>query len=58
MGLVNFSLLFVHVLSFQFFFLGGRGVAQSVEREAPGEKVSSSIPAVAARSLQVESVSV
>ena len=35
-----------------------RGVAQSVERSSPGEKVPGSIPAVAARSLLVGSVSV
>ena len=40
-----------------FFFLGG-GVAQLVERATPGEEVLGSIPAVAARSLLVESVSV
>ena len=37
---------------------GGGGVAQSVERATPGEKVPGSIPAVAARSLLVGSVSV
>ena len=39
---------------------GGRGggVAQSVERATPGEEVPGSIPAVAARSLLVGSVSV
>ena len=37
-------------------FLGG--VLQSVERVTPGEKVSGSIEAVAARSLLVGSVSV
>ena len=37
----------------------GRGaVVQSVERLTPGEEVPCSIPAVAARSLLVESVSV
>ena len=38
--------------------LGGGAVAQSVERATPGEEVPGSIPAVAARSLQVGSVSV
>ena len=37
--------------------LGG-AVAQSVERATPGEKVPGSIPAVAARSLLVGSMSV
>ena len=37
---------------------GGGGVAQSVERATPGEDVPGSIPAVAARSLLVGSVSV
>ena len=37
---------------------GGGAVAQSVERSTPGEEVSGSIPAVAARSLLVGSVSV
>ena len=37
---------------------GGGAVAQSVERAAPGEGVPGSIPAVAARSLLVGSVSV
>ena len=37
--------------------LGG-AVAQSAERETPGEEVPGSIPAVAARSLLVGSVSV
>ena len=37
---------------------GGGAVAQSVERATPGEEVPGSIPAVAARSLQVGSVSV
>ena len=36
----------------------GGAVAQSVERATPGEEVPVSIPAVAARSLLVESVSV
>ena len=36
----------------------GGAVAQSVERATPGEEVSGSIPAVAARSLLVGSVSV
>ena len=36
----------------------GSAVAQSVERATPGEEVSGSIPAVAARSLLVGSVSV
>ena len=40
------------------FFLCGGAVAQSVERATPGEEVSGSIPAVAARSLLVGSVSV
>ena len=39
--------------------VGGEGsVAQSVERAAPGEEVLGSIPAVAARSLLIGSVSV
>ena len=37
---------------------GRRSVAQSVERANPGEEVLGSIPAVAARSLLVGSVSV
>ena len=37
---------------------GGGAVAQSVERAAPGEEVPGSIPAGAARSLLVGSVSV
>ena len=37
---------------------GGGAVAQSVERATPGEDVPGSIPAVAAHSLPVESVSV
>ena len=36
----------------------GGAVAQSVERPTPGEEVQGSIPAVAARSLLVGSVSV
>ena len=36
----------------------GGAVAQKVERATPGEEVPGSIPAVAARSLLVESVSV
>ena len=42
------------------FFWGGGGggaLAQSVERATPGEEVPGSIPAVAARSLLVGSVS-
>ena len=35
----------------------GGGLAQSVERATPGEEVQGSIPAVAARSLLVGSVS-
>ena len=38
-------------------FQGGRG-SSAVERATPGEEVPGSIPAVAARSLQVGSVSV
>ena len=37
---------------------GGGGVAQSVERTTPGQEVPGSIPAVAARSLLVGSVSI
>ena len=37
---------------------GGGAVAQSVERATPGEEVSGSIPALAARSLLVGSLSV
>ena len=37
--------------------IGGRG-SSAVERATPGEEVPGSIPAVAARSLQVGSVSV
>ena len=37
---------------------GGGTIAQSVERATLGEEVAVSIPAVAARSLQVRSVSV
>ena len=36
----------------------GGGVAQSIECAIPGEEVVGSIPAVAARSLLVESVSI
>ena len=38
--------------------LGGGGGAQLVERSTPGEEVTGLIPAVAARSLLVGSVSV
>ena len=38
--------------------LNGGAVAQSVERATPGEEVPGSIPAMAARSLLVGSVSV
>ena len=38
-------------------YCGGRG-SSAVERATPGEEVPGSIPAVAARSLQVGSVSV
>ena len=41
-----------------FYFHKGGAVAQSVERATPGEEVPGSIPAVAARSLLVGSVSV
>ena len=37
---------------------GGGGGSSAVERATPGEEVPGSIPAVAARSLQVGSVSV
>ena len=37
---------------------GGGAVAQSVERAIPGEEVLNSIPAVAARSLLVGSMTV
>ena len=37
---------------------GGGAVAQSVERATPGKEVPGSIPAVAARSILVRSVSV
>ena len=50
---------------FSFFFLslsrgggGGGAIAQLVERATPGEEVPGSIPAVAARSVLVGSVSV
>ena len=39
-------------------YLKGGVVAQSVERATPGEKVQGPIPAVAARSLLVGSVTV
>ena len=43
----------------EYLFVKNRGVvAQSVERVAPGEEVPGLIPAVAARSLLVVSVSV
>ena len=49
----------VYVFFFFVFFLGGGGaLAQSVERRTLGEKILGSIPAVAARSLVVGSVSV
>ena len=41
----------------KFLLSGGRG-SSAVERATPGEEVPGSIPAVAARSLQVGSVSV
>ena len=47
----------MHHMPLQSFFLGG-AVAQSVERATPGQEVPGSIPAVAARSLLVGSVSV
>ena len=45
-----------HVNSFH--LIRGGAVAQSVERATPGQEVPGSIPAVAARSLLVGSVSV
>ena len=47
----------IHILTSLFSLLGGRG-SSAVERATPGEEVLGSIPAVAARSLQVGSVSV
>ena len=44
--------------NFQYYRGTGGAVAQSVERATPGEEVLGSIPAVAARSLLVGSVSV
>ena len=53
--------ILLHLCSFAFIFgpvpLGGRG-GSAVKRATPGEEVPGSIPAVAARSLQVGSVSV
>ena len=49
----HISFLFFNVLQLH----GGRG-SSAVERATPGEEVPGSIPAVAARSLQVGSVSV
>ena len=49
----------MHEKSFPFLTaIAGGAVAQSVERATPGEEVPGSIPAVAARSLLVGSVSV
>ena len=55
------DLFFFKVLCFtrfEIFNASGGAVAQSVERATPGEEVPGSIPAVAARSLLVGSVSV
>ena len=49
MNLIDFYCVHIHV---------GGAVAQSVERATPGQEVPGSIPAVAARSLLVGSVSV
>ena len=58
----NMTHIFFYILSYDsdYDFLGGGGrtVAQLVERTTPREEVVGSIPAVAARSLLVGSVSV
>ena len=46
-----------HFVLYDMVYMGG-AVSQSVERSTPGAEVSASIPAVAARSLLVGSVSV
>ena len=48
----------VVVAMFTVLHILGGAVAQSVERETPGEEVPGSVPTVAARSLLVGSVSV
>ena len=54
----NYLTPFLHfVLNIPYHVIGGRG-SSAVERATPGEEVPGSIPAVAARSLQVGSVSV
>ena len=49
--------ILIHFLCSMDCWTGGRG-SSAVERATPGEEVPGSIPAVAARSLQVGSVSV
>ena len=57
-AVVIFCCFFVGTEIFKNFLHSRRAVAQSVERATPGEEVSGSIPAVAARSLLVGSVPV
>ena len=52
------SHLIISDQSLHYMFLCGGAVAWSLERTTPGEEVPDSIPAVAARSLLVGSVSV
>ena len=58
--LIILSLMYIQGVGYSICFtlLPGGAVAQSVERATPGEEVPGSIPAVAARSLLVGSVSV
>ena len=53
----KFSVTGITVLTPLSYLVGGRG-SSAVERATPGEEVPGSIPPVAARSLQVGSVSV
>ena len=54
--IVSSYLFFLLVISRLMYYTGG-AVAQSVEHSTPGQEVQGSIPAVAARSLLVGSVS-
>ena len=58
MSLGDVSVMQTQYRYYPFIGLVGGAVAQSVERSTPGEEVPGSDPAVAARSLQVGSVSV
>ena len=55
---LSFFFAFVSAIPFPPSLIRGGAVAQSVERTTPGEEVPGSIPAVAAGSLLVGSVSV